>query len=123
MKKTKSGFTLIELLIVIAIIGILAGVILVSTSTAREKAQRSNALSSVKSAAVYLTECLTNNDPTQGPADATTGGNTLCTNTTVVWPDLTGTNCTYGAYNADTDISVTCAAGNFTCTFDGGSCV
>lgn len=47
--KTQKAFTLIELLIVIAIIGILAGVILVSTSASRNKANDAAIMSSANS--------------------------------------------------------------------------
>jgi prepilin-type N-terminal cleavage/methylation domain-containing protein len=58
MKNMKKGFTLIELLIVIAIIGILAGVILVSTSSARTKAQEQAGRSTMRSALTYMVLCV-----------------------------------------------------------------
>ena len=56
-EKNKKGFTLIELLIVIAIIGILAGIVLVSLSYSRQRANDMSAMSVANSLSKVLNAC------------------------------------------------------------------
>jgi prepilin-type N-terminal cleavage/methylation domain-containing protein len=97
LKLPKRGFTLIELLIVIAIIGILASIVIVSLNGARNKAKRSSALASVSSVISELTLC--NDDGGDAKATAPVGGtdSICCTDDTCSdpltghdqpWPDI-----------------------------------
>lgn len=120
MKQIKKGFTLIELLIVIAIIGILASVILVSTSSAQNKAKNASARSSLRSALTYMVLCV--NGGSTVKAYAASGD--VCTDNTVTdakWPSM-GTNCSAAPSVAGTVVSATCGGTAISCDASTGSC-
>ncbi len=83
---TKEGFTLIELLIVIAIIGVLAGVVTISSGDNVAKAKRASALTTMASILPELVAC---QDDGFG-INAYNTASRVCNDAShsVLWPDV-----------------------------------
>lgn len=137
MKKiNKKGFTLIELLVVVAIIAILAGIVLVSLNSARERSRKASLQSTLSSVMPVASMCINDGydiqDPTTGTVIDGAGNAYVCidggaaTDITEAWPGLdhiTGDP----AYSYMTVDNTTISAGDgttaiVTCTVATGSC-
>lgn len=91
MKKiNKKGFTLIELLVVVAIIAILAGIVLVSLNSARDRSRKASLQSTVASVMPVVAMCVNDGGTVQGPTSNTTGAGAICSLTDIdeEWPGL-----------------------------------
>ena len=127
--KYNKGFTLIELLVVIAIIGILASIVLTSLSSAKNKANKTAALATLRGVIPELITCgddlgyassitgATNYKPVAEAVVCVTAddGSTAATgHSTIKWPTLSGTWAYIEPASAPANMAL---SGNTTYTF------
>ena len=106
----KRGFTLVELLLVMAIVGILAGALMMGISSSRKRARVTSALKTANGITAELADCYLNNNPVNNP----NVGTQICSGAGN-WPNING--CTYSGYNSNV-LTIDCLSGYATITCD-----
>jgi len=94
------GFTLIELLIVVAILGILAAIVIISLNSARQSSKNAAALSIMKSVNTFALKCGSEGYDIAAPAAGVANpGNAICPagGYADTYPDLTKTGYVWHA--------------------------
>ncbi|MCK5081141.1 MAG: type II secretion system protein [Candidatus Moranbacteria bacterium] len=120
--KNKKGFTLVEMLLVMAIIGILAGVIF-NTADGRKNARIKSALSTAKSIEPYAQECSFKGESLQSSPVV---GQPICPNSATNWPAMGVSDCNYAPGSATTWVIRCDIDGDITiitCDAQSGDCV
>jgi prepilin-type N-terminal cleavage/methylation domain-containing protein len=122
IQNSQPGFTLTELMVVMAIIGILAGVVLVSMTKYRDRAREAAALQTASSVMPAAMKCVLEGKPfTNFHGGSSSGGGKVCDTTSIEWPTL-DTSSTKGWIWGDQVSSAPDNYGYWLCDPKGGGC-
>jgi len=119
----KKGFTLVELLLVMAIIGILAGVIMTGMIASRKRAKVSSALKTANSVVAELADCYLRGEPIENADVSSVTADTKICNGAGNWPSLNGNAlCDYEGYQSEV-LGIKCGSvANIVCQVKKGHC-